>query len=282
MNLTPQEALAGVEQMIVQTPKGPIQYRQAGLGDQVTHVLLHGIGSASASWAYQLGSAVGVKDLRVVAWDAPGYGQSAHLEMPEPSASSYATMLWLWLDALGVSSPVQLVGHSLGALMAASAVLQQPDRVSRAVFLAPARGYGDAEPAERKKVVEGRLSNLEKLGPAGMANARASAMLSTHAKPWMVDAVRQTMSEVDPKGYAQAVQMLGQGNLIRDVHGIKCPMLVASGDADTITPPATCDQVAHAAQQKRLSLGEVGHACPLEAALAINQLLGLPSQRGHH
>lgn len=281
MNLTPQEALAGVEQMIVQTPKGPIQYRQAGLGDQVTHVLLHGIGSASASWAYQLGSAVGVKDLRVVAWDAPGYGQSAHLEMPEPSASSYATMLWLWLDALGVSSPVQLVGHSLGALMAASAVLQQPDRVSRAVFLAPAKGYGDADPAERKKVVEGRLSNLEKLGPAGMANARASAMLSTHAKPWMVDAVRQTMSAVDPKGYAQAVQMLGQGNLIRDVHGINCPTLIASGEADTITPPLACDQVAHAAQQKRLSLGEVGHACPLEAALAINQLLGLPVQIGH-
>jgi pimeloyl-ACP methyl ester carboxylesterase len=282
MNLTPQEALAGVEQTIVQTPKGPIQYRQAGLGDQVTHVLLHGIGSASANWAYQLGSAVGVKDLRVVAWDAPGYGQSAHLEMPKPSASSYATMLWLWLDALGVSSPVQLVGHSLGALMAASAVLQQPDRVSRAVFIAPAKGYGDADPTERKKVVEGRLSNLEKLGPAGMANARASAMLSTHAKPWMVDAVRQTMSAVDPKGYAQAVQMLGQGNLIRDVHGIKCPMLIASGDADTITPPLACDQVAHAAQQKRLSLGEVGHACPLEAALAINQLLGLPGQIGHH
>ena len=281
MNLTPQEALAGVEQMIVQTPKGPIQYRQAGRADQVTHVLLHGIGSASASWAYQLGSAVGVKDLRVVAWDAPGYGQSVHLEMPEPSAANYATMLWLWLDALGVSSPVQLVGHSLGALMAASAVLQQPERVSRAVFLAPAKGYGDADPAERKKVVEGRLSNLEKLGPAGMANARASAMLSTHAKPWMVDAVRQTMSEVDPKGYAQAVQMLGQGNLIRDVHGIKCPMLIASGDADTITPPLACDQVAHAAQQKRLSLGEVGHACPLEAALAINQLLGLPVRIGH-
>lgn len=282
MNLTPQEALAGVEQMIVQTPKGPIQYRQAGRADQVTHVLLHGIGSASASWAYQLGSAVGVKDLRVVAWDAPGYGQSVHLKMSEPSATNYATMLWLWLDALGVSSPVQLVGHSLGALMAASAVLQQPERVSRAVFLAPAKGYGDADPAERKKVVEGRLSNLEKLGPAGMANARASAMLSTHAKPWMVDAVRQTMSAVDPKGYAQAVQMLGQGNLISDVHGIKCPTLIASGEADTITPPLACDQVAHAAQQKRLSLGEVGHACPLEAALAINQLLGLPSQRGHH
>jgi pimeloyl-ACP methyl ester carboxylesterase len=282
MNLTPQEALAGVEQMIVQTPKGPIQYRQSGRADQVTHVLLHGIGSASANWAYQLGSAVGVKDLRVVAWDAPGYGQSAHLEMPEPSAANYATMVWLWLDALGVSSPVQLVGHSLGALMAASAVLQQPDRVSRSVFLAPAKGYGDAEPAERKKVVEGRLSNLEKLGPAGMANARASAMLSSHAKPWMIDAVRQTMSEVDPRGYTQAVKMLGQGNLIRDVYGIKCSMLIASGEADTITPPSACDQVAHAAQQKRLSLGEVGHACPLEAALAINHLLGLPSQIGHH
>ena len=282
MNLTPQEALAGVEQMVVQTPQGHIQCRQAGLAAQVTHVLLHGIGSASASWAYQLGSVVGVQDLRVVAWDAPGYGKSAHLEMPEPSAANYATMLWLWLDALGVSSPVQLVGHSLGALMVASAVLQQPDRVSRCVFLAPARGYGDADPAERKKVVEGRLTSLEKFGPVGMANARASAMLSTHAKPWMRDAVRQTMSEIDPKGYTQAVQMLGQGNLIRDVLDIKRPMLVASGEADTITPPAVCDQVAHAAQQKRLSLGEVGHACPLEAGFAINQLLGLPGQIGHH
>lgn len=281
MNLTPQEALAGVEQMIVETPKGPIQYRQAGRADQITHVLLHGIGSASASWAYQLGSAVGVKDVRVVAWDAPGYGKSAHLEMSEPKAENYATMLWLWLDALSVSNPIELVGHSLGALMAASAALHQPDRVSRCFFLAPARGYGDAEPTERKKLIEGRLSNLEKLGPLGMAIARSSAMLSKHAKPWMIDAVRQTMSEIDPKGYAQAVQMLGQGNLIYDIHRIQCDVLIASGEADTITPPSACDQVAFAAQKKRLSLGGVGHACPLEAALVINQLLGLPSQIGH-
>ncbi len=156
----------------------------------------------------------------------------------------------------------------------------QPKRVSRAVFLAPARGYGDANPAERKKVIEGRLSNLEKLGPIGMAKVRASAMLSSHAKPFLVDTVRQTMSEVHPKGYAQAVQMLGLGNLIRDVQAITCSMCVASGEADTITPPDACDQVAQAARQQRVSLGEVGHACPLEAASAVNSLLGLSTQTG--
>jgi pimeloyl-ACP methyl ester carboxylesterase len=261
----------------VDTVHGKVQFRSAGMAPQVTHVLLHGIGSASASWAFQLGAAVGRSDIRVLAWDAPGYGRSTHLPMDGPSAQDYAERLWSWLDALYVNQPVVLAGHSLGALMAASATRLRPLAVSRLVLLAPARGYGDAPLAERERVVLGRLSHLQQLGPHGMALARASAMLSPAADPALQEAVRENMAQIDPAGYAQAVQMLGQGHLGQDLQTVACPVSVASGEADTVTPPANCDAVAHDAAVKRISLGPVGHACPLEAPDAVNQLLGLPA-----
>jgi pimeloyl-ACP methyl ester carboxylesterase len=280
MNLTPSDALSGVVRSTVDTVHGKVQFRSAGMAPKVTHVLLHGIGSASASWAFQLGAAVGRSDIRVLAWDAPGYGRSTHLPMELPSAQDYAERLWSWLDALYVNQPVEMAGHSLGALMAASATRLRPHAVSRLVLLAPARGYGDAPLAERERVVQGRLRNLQQLGPHGMALARAAAMLSLGAAPALQEAVRETMAQIDPAGYAQAVHMLGQACLAQDLKTVACPVWVASGEADTVTTPANCNAVAQDAAAKRISLGPVGHACPLEAAEAVNELLGLPALGG--
>ena len=275
MDITPEQALSGAMQSTVETPHGAVQFRSAGMAAEVTHVLLHGIGSASASWAFQLGAAVGRSDVRVLAWDAPGYGRSAHLPMGLPCAQDYAERLWSWLDALSVWQPVVLAGHSLGALMAASASRLQPQRVKHLVLLAPARGYGDAEAPVREAVVQGRLATLHQLGPEGMALARGAVMLSPDASPVLQEAVRQTMAQIEPAGYTQAVHMLGQASLAQDLKAISCPVWVASGEADTVTPPQSCDAVAHAANQTRISLGPVGHACALEAADAVNGLLGL-------
>ena len=61
----------------VSTALGTVQFRQSGQAAQVSHVLLHGIGSGSASWAEQLAAAEGRTDVQVLAWDAPGYGDSS-------------------------------------------------------------------------------------------------------------------------------------------------------------------------------------------------------------
>lgn len=278
--MTPSEALAGsplrVAQWASASPPSSmhqVQYRQAGEAAQVTHVLLHGIGSGSASWAYQLASSQGERDRRVLAWDAPGYGQSTPLPMAQPQARDYAERLWQWLDALQVHAPVCLVGHSLGALMVASAARLQPARVTRVVLLSPARGYGQASDDERQRIVQGRLNNLQQLGPAGMAQARAAAMLAPDTRADWLAAVRENMAQVNPAGYTQATHMLGQGRLLDDVAALRCPLTVASGEADGITPPEACDTVAAAAGRARVSLGAVGHACALEAAEALDDLL---------
>ena len=259
----------------VHTVSGPVQYRSAGEAADVTHVLLHGIGSGSGSWVEQLHTAEGRADLRLLAWDAPGYGESAPVVPASPVAADYAQRLWDMLDALDVRQPVVLVGHSLGCLMAASAAAAQPQRVRRLVLLSPARGYGDAPEAERADKLHTRLANLQRLGPQGMATARAAAMLSPAATPDQVELVRSTMAQVRVDGYTQATHLLANGVLQRDVMHVGCPLDVASGEADTITPPAGCLQVAQQAGVVWRTLGPVGHACAIEAPEAVNALLGL-------
>jgi len=256
----------------VDVPGGCIEYRHAGAapGTAPALVLLHGIGSASASWLAQLQHLASGRC--VLAWNAPGYGASSHLPADTPVAADYGARVWAWLDALGVVDAT-LVGHSLGALMAAAATVQAPARVKRLILLAPALGYANAEPAVREAKMRDRLANLQTLGPAGLAEKRGAAMLSPNASADQIAFIKSVMAQVDPHGYAQATHMLAGGSLVHDLAQISCPITVASGSMDTITPPGGCHRAATAARTTLIDVGPVGHACALEAAAAVNRLL---------
>lgn len=266
----------------VATPGGEVQFRRAcspGYTGPVTHVLLHGIGSASASWLAQLLQVhtTARPASHILAWDAPGYGASTPLPMDTPCAADYAARLWAWLDAAGVDAgaPVILVGHSLGALMASSAAALAPERVARLFLLAPAQGYARATPALRAQKLNDRLANLELLGPAGMAKQRAAAMLSPNTALAQVVFVEHVMAGIHPHGYSQAARMLADGDVAADLARVSCPVLVASGSADTITPPKGCAALAKSIGAPYVPLGAVGHTCALEAAAQVNTLIGL-------
>jgi pimeloyl-ACP methyl ester carboxylesterase len=260
------------------TTMGVVQYRHAGATlPNTTHVLLHGIGSGSGSWLMQLQAASLSKVSGLLAWEAPGYGESTPVEPAKPLARDYAERVWAWLDAVGVTHPITLVGHSLGALMGASAALAQPARVSRLVLLAPAQGHGMADEALRVQKRDARLSALNTLGPQGMARQRGSAMLSPKAAAEQLAFVQLIMAQVKPAGYTQATFMLAQADLATDLQHAGVPLTIASGRADVITPVDSCQQLAQRLGVPWHDLGDVGHACPLEAALAVNDLLGLPA-----
>jgi pimeloyl-ACP methyl ester carboxylesterase len=265
-------ALQGVD-----TPGGQVQYRQAGKPvAHTTHVLLHGIGSGSASWLMQLEAAAhSDSSSGVLAWEAPGYAASTPLPVAQPGAHDYAARLWHWLDALGLTAPITLVGHSLGALMAARAAAVQPERVARLVLLSPAQGYARAPAQEREKKLHDRLNTLATLGPQGMAEQRGAAMLSAQATATQVAFIQSVMAQIKPAGYTQAAHLLAQGDVGADLARWRGPLLIASGRADAITPMAACQALAAQCQVAWHDLGPVGHACALEAAHAVNRLLNL-------
>ncbi|RYP45888.1 hypothetical protein DL770_011387 [Monosporascus sp. CRB-9-2] len=69
--------------------------------------------------------------MRVLAWDAPGYGSSTPLADVAPRAADYAGRLQAWLAALDVT-PDAIVGHSLGALMASAATASRGRKINPA------------------------------------------------------------------------------------------------------------------------------------------------------
>jgi pimeloyl-ACP methyl ester carboxylesterase len=125
----------------------------------------------------------------------------------------------------------------------------------------------------RERKLHERLDKLQTLGPAGMAAQRASAMLSPAASAEQLAWVEHTMAQVIPAGYTQASQMLAGDDLASYLTGLACPVDVACGQADRITPAQACAELAARLGLPFHLLGEVGHACPLEASDRVNDLL---------
>ncbi len=254
----------------VQTALGRISYRRAGAGPK-NLVLLHGIGSQSASWVQQLEGLSTA--FRVFAWDAPGYGESDPIATEAPSAGEYAATLESFLTALEVTHPI-LVASSLGALMATSFAATCPGRVAGLVLLNPAGGYGLAEPAVREGRLASRLERLARLGPQGMAENLPGGMLSGAASRKAREIAMWSQARIDPQGYAQAARMLAHGTLVNDAARYPGPVRVVATSADTITPAQDCERIAGAFPRAVYQLLDgPGHLSYVESPGLVNALI---------
>ena len=113
-------------------------------GDQGTPlVFLHGIGGDAESWRAQLDGFS--SDYRAIAWDMPGYGDSAPFdEMTFPALVDAVSTL---LDRLSVKS-AHLVGHSLGGMIAQAFALNHPERLRSLTLLATSAAFGKRSDGE--------------------------------------------------------------------------------------------------------------------------------------
>jgi pimeloyl-ACP methyl ester carboxylesterase len=248
-----------------------IAYRAAGRGPAL--VLLHGIGSSSASWRAQL-SALSER-FYVVAWDAPGYGGSDALLPPAPTPQDYAAAVLELVNGLGILR-FALLGHSWGALIAAAFARHHATRVTALILANASPGYAAAPPDIRRARVDGRIADMQELGPAALAAKRAAGLLSASAPVAAIEAVRSVMSQLRPDGYAQAARMLGSANILEDVRHITVPSLIIGATNDTVTPEEGNQRIAAALPGARYaSLIGPGHASYVEDPAAFNtQLTG--------
>lgn len=248
-----------------------VSVRACGKGPVI--VCLHGIGSGAASW---LDTAVLLApQARVIAWDAPGYGVSTPLDPLVPTAADYAARLHALLDALEVQSCV-LVGHSLGALTAASAARSGSglaSRIHQLVLISPALGYGAPSRAQaRAKVRTERFAALNELGIAGMAAKGATRLLSGAASPLACQWVQWNMAQLNQGGYCQAVELLCNASLLADLPPAM-PVQVACGTHDVVTLPESCGEVAQHCNVTLQLIAGAGHACYVEQPKVVAELL---------
>lgn len=271
-------------QTLVELPRGAcVAVRECGAqGVGVTWVLLHGISSGAASWfgfASALVQRAGAAAARVLAWDAPGYGASTRLPGDAPTLDDYVERLGEALDALDVRRCV-LVGHSLGALIAAAHARRHgATRVSRLVLVSPAGGYGGAALSGRRQDVRRRrLDDLANLGVAGLAERAVRRLLSEGAGDAARQWVHWNAARLDPAGYRQAVELLCNSDLARS-RPLTMPVSVYCGEADRVTPPAECAERARLFGASFSLIAGAGHASPVEQAAALADAIARDAHR---
>jgi pimeloyl-ACP methyl ester carboxylesterase len=242
-----------------------LHYERRGSGPFL--LLLHGIGSNSRSFRQQ------VADLSdrwtVVAWDAPGYGRSD--DPLEPfSLEDLADRAVGLLDELGVEE-AHVLGVSMGGVIAQLVYHRYPVRV-RSLILADTNTGGGALPEpERSARVHGRLEALERLGPRGMAEARAPVLLRPNAPAQLLAEVTEIMAEVRPAGYRAAAIALGATDVTPLLSEINVPTLVIHGALDSVVPPEIGRSLAETIPGARFVLiPDAGHVANQEQPSAFN------------
>ncbi len=239
--------------------------------------MLHGIGSNAQSYRPLMGQLAGTRPM--IAWDAPGYGLSQPLDDEWPTVDRYVEALEALVVKLGLGT-IDLMGHSLGALVAGRFAIRHASRIRRLILASPAIGYHTQPGAPLAPPAAGRLQAYLDEGGERFAATRGPRLVFARDNAALVSGVVKAMSEVQLPGYQQASRMLSMGDLLADAAAIHVSTLVLVGAEDEITLPANCRRVYDALMLSTPSLGhlyeaipEAGHAVPQEKPVDVARLI---------
>ncbi len=236
-----------------------IAYTRSGVGPVL--VMLHGAPSDSRTWQWMLADLS--RDHTVIAWDAPGFGQSSDID-DGWRAPQFADALAAFIAALGVGRP-HVVGHSFGTMVALSLFQHHPGVPASLVLIGGYAGWaGSLPPAEVARRLE-MFVGMADLGDA--FDPKSYPGLFSELIPADRDAVMTTMmrENIRPATIRAAGHVGAETDLRPVLPTIDVPTLVLHGEADARSPLANAEAL-HAAipASQLVVLPELGHACLVE------------------
>lgn len=230
-------------------------------------VLLHGAFGDSRDWRPQLEALSG--ELTVVAWDAPGCGESF-----DPPADfglhGYADCLAAFLDSLGLDRP-HVLGLSFGSGLALELFRRHPT-VPRSLGLVSAyagwAGSLGREVAEQRREIFLRGAEL----PADEVVREFSETLFTDAVPReVVNEVVEVARDFHPAGLRAIANAFADADLRDVLPRIDVPTLLLYGDADRRSPVSIGEELhAQIPGSTFVVLPGPGHVVNLEAPERFN------------
>lgn len=177
-------------------------------------------------------------------------------------------------DSVLATAPVRfdLVGHSLGGIVALEIVRRAPDRVRRLVLMnASGRGPSATQLTHWQNLrdqVRGRFADL--VQEQARINLGAAAGISGTLDTWVDMAHR-----VGPDGYErQLIAQSTRPDSLPELSGVSVDVLVISGECDEVAPPDLQRELAERIPRARhVTIPGSGHLTPLDAAPAVADLL---------
>jgi pyruvate dehydrogenase E2 component (dihydrolipoamide acetyltransferase) len=222
-------------------------------------VLIHGFGGDHASWAFN--QAALAQQRPVYAIDLPGHGGSTK-QVGDGSLAALARRVAAWMETMG-RGRVHVVGHSMGAAVAATLALDHSDRIKSLTAINGA-GFGGML---NRDYIDGFLaaSRRKDLKPAVELLFADPALVTREMLDDLIAAKR-----ID--GAAEALRQIADNaigaaaltRLARRIDQIAVPTLRIVGEEDHIVTDSPRDGA---------RMVRAGHMPHLEAADAVNTMI---------
>jgi pimeloyl-ACP methyl ester carboxylesterase len=232
-------------------------------------VFVHGIGGAARAWTRQCVS-FAAAGFRPVAVDLPGYG--ARPPVTEMDFDGLAADLEATLARLGLERPV-LVGHSMGGMVAQTALRRRPDGGYRAAVLCnTSPAFGNQAGDFQKQFVAQRLGPLDDGATmTDLAAAMIGSLMGPDPEPAGRALAIEVMSATPASTYRAAVRCLVRFDERANLPDIRVPVLCLAGEHDRTAPPTVMERMAAKIPGARYTcLARVGHLANLEAPAAFD------------
>ena len=230
-------------------------------------VFVHGFMGGSRQWQGQIDTDAGYE---VISLDLPGYGENAQSEALD-SIASYAEWALDELSARGVER-FNLVGHSMGGMVAQEMVVQTPDRVDRLVLYGT--GATGVLPGRFETICTSKRRALAD-GPQTTARRIAATWFLEREEAPGYEACAAIAEQCRLQAMLNGLDAMENWSGVERLEDIKAKTLVIWGDRDRTYPWCQTEQLWKSISNANLSvLPGCAHAAHLEKPELFNSILG--------
>lgn len=234
-------------------------------------LLVNGLGGVISMWDPLRAHLPGV---RTIAFDAPGTGLSPTPTLPLSVVGS-ARVITRLLDELGLDR-VDVLGYSLGGVVAQQLAWTSPRRVRRVVLLSTNTGWGSMP--SRPVAFRGLLSMRRLRDPehyAALAPTLLGGALRTDTDLVRRAAHLRTTQSPDTRGYLYQLLSCTTWSTMPMLRLIRQPTLVVNGDDDPLARPFNAKTLACLIPNAELHLVRgAGHHLFLERPDEVSTVVG--------
>lgn len=250
---------------VVHIAEHTIAYRERGTGPPL--VLLHGWPTDGREFSRQLEA---LSDAyRVVAWDAPGAGEST--DPAEGSTlSTWADWLAELIEALDLA-PVHVGGLSWGGGLALELADRHPSLVRSLVLVSAYAGWAGSLPAaEVERRLELAIGNTQRPA-AEWVPELIDTLLPPGSDPHLEEELATMLSGFHPVATRIALTAFAEADLRPALARIEVPTLMIYGALDVRSPREVWAPIHAAIDHSRLVLiPDVGHMVDMQAPERCN------------
>ena len=229
-------------------------------------VFIHGVGDSARSWE----EVIAGLDARLepITYDLRGHGTTETRPLVS-TIDDFAADLLDELSSRGIDR-ADVVGFSLGGLIAQAVAVEHPERVRRLVVIGSVAGRTE----EERGRAAARLADVTEIGPLAVAERSLDRWFSPgflDDRPEVRAGILTRMTALDPLAYTAAYRVLASTDLIGKLDRIAAPTLAIAGEFDVGSPPRMSERIAEVSGGRAVVIPGVRHSLLHEAPTRITK-----------